>query len=142
MLNESYIESGTIIKIENDFTDVMIHSKNECEECSAKIFCTPSSGNLNVLRIQKLTGKNVGDEIKIEISAKSIVGQAIIMYLFPLIILLIVVALTYNLFSTSNNKELLAFMGVIISLVIYFFLLHLKRKYFPSDQRSIVNILN
>ncbi|MBX3009230.1 MAG: SoxR reducing system RseC family protein [Melioribacteraceae bacterium] len=142
MLNESFIESGTILKIDDDFTDVLIHSKNECEECSAKIFCTPTSANLNVLRIQKLAGKNVGDDIKIEINSKSIVSQALIIYLLPLIILLIVVALTYNLFSASNNKELLAFTGAIISLVVYFFLLNLKRKFFPSDQRSIVNILN
>jgi positive regulator of sigma E activity len=142
MLNESFIESGTILKIDDDFTDVLIHSKNECEECSAKIFCTPSSGNSNVLRIQKLAGKNVGDEIKIEINSKSIVSQALIMYLLPLIILLLVVVLTYNLFGTSNNKEILAFTGTVISLVVYFFLLHLKRKFYPPQSRSMVNILN
>ncbi|MDP3442296.1 MAG: SoxR reducing system RseC family protein [Ignavibacteria bacterium] len=142
MLNESFIECGTILKIEDDFTDVMIRSKNECEECSARIICTPSSGNSNILRIQKLEGKNIGDEIKIEINSNSVVSQAIILYLLPLIVLLLVVALTYQLVGTSNNKEIIAFAGAVISLAAYFFFLHLKRKFYPPQSRSMVNILN
>ena len=142
MLNESFIEIGTILKIEDDFTDVMIHPKNECEECSARIICTPSSGNSNILRIQKLEGKNIGDEVKIEIYSKSVVSQALILYLLPLILLLLVVALTYYLFGSSGNKEILAFSGSVIALTVYYFFLHLKRKFYPPQSRSIVNILN
>ncbi len=122
MNEEKLIEQGTVSKINGSTVEVIINSNNNCDECTAKIFCKPEANNQNVLTVESYAKVEVGDSVEISISGKTILSYTFFLYGFPLILLITILTFGAYLFQDIKYFELYSFSFGICILVIYYFL--------------------
>ena len=77
-------EVGKVIKENKNFVTVRVNRKSSCDKCG---LCAFKPGMPHVdLKLQNEQNCVVGDDVEIEISDKSVVKMAFLVYLVPLII--------------------------------------------------------
>lgn len=123
-MEEILIEEGIVVSKENGFAKVAVSLEQNCEECSAKIFCKPNKDDKNILHVENSIGADVGDNVKIEIKGKSILKASFSIYGIPLILLLIGIFLGTFIFSGFKFQELYSVIFAIGLIVIYYVLLY------------------
>ena len=51
-MNEELVEQGIVQKSDNGFTEIELVANENCEECSAKLFCNTNKNSKNILIIK------------------------------------------------------------------------------------------
>lgn len=121
IMNEELTEQGIVLKSEKGITEIELLSNENCEECSAKLFCKPREDSARVLQITDPTKLNKGDKVSISISGKSLLIASFNLYLYPLLILIVSILIGTNIFSNSNQPELYSLaVGIILAMTYYF----------------------
>lgn len=128
-MNEELIEEGIVVKSENGYADIILLTKESCEECSAKIICKPKDDSSRILNIKNNCGAQKGDKVTISVQGKTLLKAAFNLYLYPLLLLITGILLGLNIFASSNFAELYAFLlGFLLTSVYYIILIKLSTK--------------
>jgi sigma-E factor negative regulatory protein RseC len=120
-MSEELTEQGIVVKSEEGITEIELLSNENCEECSAKLFCKPRGNSSRILQVTDSTKLNEGDKVSISISGKSLLIASFNLYLYPLLILIFSILIGTSLFSNSRQPELFSLSSGIILVIIYYF---------------------
>jgi len=120
---------GFVSKVEGDFVQVDIKRASSCgDNCGS----CGSSCNIPGLRINVKNdlGAKLGDFVEVEMSTKSILNSAFIVYMIPLIMMILGISLGAYIFKTMGykNYEIFGMLAGVFSLVISFMLLKIIDK--------------
>ncbi len=128
MNKEELVEEGIIIKSQNGIAEVGLQEKAECEECSAKLFCSPSgNSNKRIIAVDPYD-TSAGDKVRIAVSGKSVLLATSLLYGLPLLILIIVIIGGMSLFESESQPELFSFLTALTALGIYYSIFFLAGK--------------
>lgn len=132
---EELIEEGIVTEVKNGIALISITPSNSCEECSAKIFCHTENKIRSVIAKDPY-GVKAGDKVQIVIRGRNVVFASLLLYGFPLIILIASIFIGMNLFK--NNSEILSTITAIALVGIYFLFVYFlsqskrnKNKFLP-----------
>lgn len=129
MYNEELVEEGIVKYSENGIAEVIITNSDNCEECSAKIYCKPGNSSERTLIVRDPLGAKSGDKVRVVIKGSKILSASFLLYGIPLILLLIGIFVGYYIFN--ENKELystLSGFGLVFFYSIFFLILSKKQK--------------
>lgn len=110
MPNEELIESGVVLKTYQGHAEVLLSGGDNCEECSAKLFCKPGDDNRKILEVIDPLNSVPGDEVIISVEGKSIFKVSFLLYGVPLIILIAAIIVGVEIFKNSYSPELFSFL--------------------------------
>jgi len=146
MYNEKLIEEGIVKESKDGIATIVISNSDNCEECTAKLYCKPGNSSERSLTVKDTFGVNVGDRVRVSIKGSQILRVSFLIYGIPLI--LILAGLFFGMQFFQIHKEffstLLAIGFVSIYILIILFI-DKKRNYhlqsypeivFVSDQKS------
>lgn len=122
-----------IVKSLNDTNiEIEISSSDDCEECTAKLFCKPISDNKNILSVYTNDKFQIGDSVEIVVKGKSVFLFTFFLYGIPLILLIATLLLGLFILGNTINHELYSFAFSIITLAVYYLLFRKFIKHNPS----------
>ncbi|QQS36189.1 MAG: SoxR reducing system RseC family protein [Ignavibacteriales bacterium] len=127
MYTEELFEEGTVIESGNGFAVINILDKEKCEECSAKVYCKPSSSEGRQLKVKDPLGAKPGDNVKVSIEGRKILSASFIIYGFPLILILAGIYFGFMLFE--SNRELFSTTLSILLIGFYAGIIFVIQKY-------------
>ena len=118
-----------VLEMTPDFTTVEIVVSSACAECHAKGLCGMSEEEQKVVSLptDPYATYNVGDEV--ELYTKMTMGMKAvwISYVIPLVVLMILILSLSNVFATSEHKEVIAGLGALAGVVVYYLVVWLLR---------------
>ena len=137
-------ETATVVAINGNLVTVKSSIKSTCHSCNQQDDC--GSGQIaKAIPHKSLTTRfknsnfnlNIGDEVVIGLSQKSIISSALQVYMLPLIAMIIFAALgQFILVQQHGVHELVALMFAIIG----GFLGHFIAKYLQTKQQTQLNL--
>jgi sigma-E factor negative regulatory protein RseC len=119
MYKEELYEDGIVKESKNGLATIIISNSDQCEECSAKLYCKPGNSNERSLTATDPYGVHPGDKVRVSISGNKILSAAFLLYGIPLILLLAGLLIGYKIFQ--NNQELCSALLSISLILIYVF---------------------
>lgn len=130
MAGEEIIEKGIVVNVEEGYADVALSGGDNCEECSAKLFCKPSDGEQKILQVIDPLKTELGDEVSISVSGSSIFKVSFFLYGAPLIILIAAIVGGVEYFKGTAMPELYSFLFSLFCVGTYYvvFLLISKKR--------------
>ena len=118
-----------VVEMTPDFTMVEIIVSSACSECHAKGLCGVSEEEQKVISLptDPYATYNVGDEV--ELCTKMTMGMKAvwISYVIPLMVLMILILSLSNVFSAYEQKEVIAGLGSVAGVAVYYFIIWLLR---------------
>ena len=140
---EELIEEGIIIKSNNGVAEVGLQEKPECEECSAKLFCSPSENSNKRITAVDPYETSAGDKVKIAVSGKSVLLATALLYGLPLVILVVFIIGGMSVFGSASQPELFSFITALAALGIYysFFFLLGKKNGIHKNPARIISVI-
>lgn len=125
-------QKGIVIKTQADKITVKIEQKSTCASCHARGACTSLDKKDKEIEVKtkEANNYNIGDEIIITISTKLGMKAVFIAFVLPLILLVISLFLTIQLFLLSQP------LSALISLVVltaYFFVLYKQKRFLSKE---------
>ena len=88
-MTEELVEEGIVLDSGNGIVEIQLKENENCEECSAKLFCSTGNGNSKTLKINNNSNFEPGDKVTISISGKNLIIASLNLYFFPILILVI-----------------------------------------------------
>lgn len=88
MRGEDFFEIGTVISTGAGSAQIRIRTSDGCEECTAKLFCSPGSEDDHTVVASDPVGVHPGDSVRIIIRGETMFKAAAILYGIPLLLLL------------------------------------------------------
>lgn len=137
-MQEELVEQGVIINSKNGYIDIELLENENCEECSAKLFCNPSSKSTKWLKVKNSNYFEKGEKVNVSILGKNLLGASINLYLYPLLIIVSSIFLGSKLFTNSNHSELYSFLFSILFVSIYYFIFFQMSKKMKYSAPKIV----
>ncbi len=128
MITEELVEEGIVIRSENGFAEVRMNDSEECEECSAKIFCKPDSNNQKILRALDPFQSNPGDSVTVSIAGNMLFKATIFLYGIPLVIIITVIWAGLIFLQGVSNSELISFAASILAAAVYYLIFYIYSK--------------
>ena len=118
-----------VLEMTPDFTTVEIVVSSACSECHAKGLCGISEEEQKVISLptDPYAAYNVGDEV--DLCTKMTMGMKAvwISYVIPLVVLMILILSLSNAFSASEHNEVIAGLGAVAGVAVYYFVIWLLR---------------
>ena len=118
-----------VLEMTPDFTTVEIVVSSACSECHAKGLCGISEEEQKVISLptDPYAAYNVGDEV--DLCTKMTMGMKAvwISYVIPLVVLMILILSLSNVFSASEHNEVIAGLGAVAGVAVYYFVIWLLR---------------
>lgn len=133
MNKEELIEEGVVLTVNAGKAEIMVIDSDSCEECSAKIYCKPSSENKKTLLVKDPFGVKPGDKVKVALRGANLFKASSILYGIPLLILVGGIVLGVSLFENSSSKEVYAFLLSISACALYYLIVYLITKNKPEN---------
>ena len=113
---------GLVEKIEDNIATVFVRRTSSCGEN-----CHTCKGTCNVegIRVKIKVDLNIheGDYVEIQTETKNILKYAFVAYGIPLIIMIAAILLTISVINENSNKEIIAAIIGLMSLIISSFIL-------------------
>jgi sigma-E factor negative regulatory protein RseC len=112
-------EKGHVVAIEGHRAWVQILRQTACQSCEARKGCGQSTlakmsgGKASQVLVNNILNLNIGDEVLLGISESAMVRASLIVYMFPLLVMVVVAVLIAQLFPAN---QLLISMGGLIGL--------------------------
>ncbi len=137
-MQEKVTEKGIVVNSANGFVEIELLSNDNCEECSAKIFCSPNSDKKKLLKINTASAFNKGEKVDVIIEGKNLLFASFNLYLYPLLILIITLFLGTKIFSNTNSPEIYSFIISIVLVTIYYFIFFVISKKVNSVEPKVL----
>jgi len=125
MNKEKLFESGIVKNIDGTNIEVLINSNDNCEECTAKIFCKPTTEDQNILTVESDEKVQISDLVEIAVSGRTVLSFTFFLYGLPLLLLIALILFGMYLFQNSSYSELFSFALGISALAIYYILFNI-----------------
>ena len=110
MYEESIVEKGIVLSAQRGLAEIALLETESCEACSAKLFCKPSSkDDTKVLEVSDPYGVLPGDEVQIKIAGRAVLKASVMLYGFPLLLIITGILTGMYLFSSTSLPELFSF---------------------------------
>ncbi|MDO5027051.1 MAG: SoxR reducing system RseC family protein [Tissierellia bacterium] len=119
---------GIVSKVEDGKLQVILTRSSACGDCSSCGGCEAETINLNA---SNDIDAKVGDFVEIEYNTKNMLKSTVLLYIFPLAMLLVGIILgQYSDFGVSgDSKDLLGFaLGLALMFVSYFIINRIDKK--------------
>ncbi len=131
MAENKISHTGKVVEINPEFTSVEIVSMSACGECHAKNFCGVADEKVKIIMVptDPYGDYEVGDEVMVLLKRTMGWKGVWLGYVIPLVILLI---LLLSLSSVSDS-ELVAGLGAIAGVGVYYLILALFRNRLAKD---------
>jgi sigma-E factor negative regulatory protein RseC len=120
MQKEELVEEGIIISSDKGVAEVGLIENENCEECSAKLFCKPGENTTKTIRAYDPFDSNPGDGVRISIPGNAVLKATVLLYGVPLLLLLVGILLGLELFRNTGFPELFSFVSSISLIGLYF----------------------
>ena len=124
-----------VVEITPDFTTVEIMVSSACAECHAKGLCGMSEEEQKLIALptDPYATYSVGDEV--DLCTKMTMGMKAvwISYVIPLIVLMILILSLSAVFAGSGHKELIAGLGSLAGVGLYYLVIWLLRDRLNSE---------
>ena len=133
-------EIGTVVQLEKKRALVVFERSSTCQHCGA---CQRADGAQMQVWLPNEKNAQVGDKVRVELGAKSMLRATWLAYIFPLAMLFAGVGLGYWL-APENSRELIAAIAGLIGAGLAYVLLRMNNKRFEKDvtlQPQICEIL-
>lgn len=121
-------KKGIVSKVEDDRLQVIFTRSSACGDCSSCGGCEAETFNLNATND---IGAQIGDFVEIQYNTKNMLKSTVLLYVFPLIMLVIGIFSGHylNLGKTADSKDLISFLfGLILMFVSYFIISKIDRR--------------
>lgn len=139
-MNEELVEHGIVVNTENGFAEVELLGNDNCEECSAKIFCKPREENSRTLKVTNSINLKNGDNVSISIKGKNLIAATLNLYFYPLLVLIISIFFGSRIFADYSPPELYSFLlGIALVAIYYFILFSFSKKSVTYKPDVIIN---
>ena len=137
-------EAGIVISQNGDFLDVSLIKTEACAKCRA---CIAGMSKQEMrLSARNLCGAKIGDRVRIELDDGAFLVSSLVMYGFPLLMLVLGIFVGYLLSRAFVyiNPEILSVLCGMFSLGMSFFLIRKNEKRFhrPKYQPKAVEIVS
>lgn len=139
MYNEELTEEGIVKESKDGIATVVISNSDNCEECTAKLYCKPGNTKQRSLTVNDPLGVNVGDSVKVSIKGSQILRVSFLIYGMPLILILAGLFLGMQVFQI--NKELFSTLFAVGLVLAYTSIILLVDKKKKHDIRSYSQIV-
>lgn len=106
-------EVGRVIKTRGNEAEVLLHSRSACDRCGARFACVAGEGVERIMTVQNHLNAKVGDRVEIELSEKTRIFSALLIFFMPLVFILVGYYLATGLFHTEGSGILGAILGFI-----------------------------
>ncbi len=139
MYNEKLIEEGIVKESIDGIATIVISNSDNCEECTAKIYCKPGNSNERSLRVKDTFGAVAGDRVRISINGSQILRVSFLIYGIPLIFILVGLFVGMQFFQI--HKELFSTffaVGLVSIYILIILFIHKKRNYHLQSYPEIV----
>lgn len=126
-MSETIEHPGNIIRTESDRVFVSIYSKSVCSKCDVRGSCNSLSGTsekIFEINVKENHNYQIGQKVRLSISAQTGNRSVFIAYILPLILLISGMIVSDSLF----HKDGMTAMTGLSILTIYFIILYLFRK--------------
>ena len=104
MYTEKLTEEGIVKESKDGIATIVISNSDNCEECTAKLYCKPGNSNERSLTVKDTFGVVVGDKVRVSIKGSQILRVSFLIYGISLI--LILVGLFFGMQFFQIHKEL------------------------------------
>lgn len=108
-------EKGEVIETTQSSAKVLLQSCETCKTCSASYLCRPS-GDDRVIEAKNSIGAHSGDEVYVEISAKT--GFLALFLLFGLPVILGLIGLLLGVQYSDTHSLVFGVIGLTVGLII------------------------
>jgi sigma-E factor negative regulatory protein RseC len=125
-MQEELKEEGIVVNTHDGYAELKLIENDNCEECSAKLFCKPKEDNSKSLTVKNKDGLTIGDKVMITIPGSTLLKASLNLYLYPLILLVLSIIGGTYIFQDSKFTELYSFLisaGVMILYYLLFFII-------------------
>ncbi len=123
-MREEFLEDGIVIESEKGVAEIALVSSDNCEECSAKLFCKPKSDNTKILKVTDPFDTRPGDEVRISVAGSTVLKVTFLIYGIPLILFIAGILLGMDFYKNSSAPEVLSFISGLLLMGIYFLLFY------------------
>lgn len=129
-------ETGVVVAIDNDQAWVQTIRKSACSSCEAKSGCGQgvlariSDGKANQVLVSNSLSLKVGDEVLIGIPEELLIKASVMVYLFPLLVMIVAASVTEKWLSAGDGW--IALSGC-IGLTLGFLIVKLYSSFHKSD---------
>jgi len=137
-MNEELVEQGVVLNSHNGFLEIKLIENDNCDECSAKLFCNPKKDSSKTLTIPSNSKYDIGDRVTVSIMGKNLLGAAFNLYLYPLLLLISAIFLGSKIFT--NNSEIYSFvLGIMIMAVYYGIFFQVSKKLEKKESKILIS---
>jgi sigma-E factor negative regulatory protein RseC len=129
MYKEELYEEGIVKQAKDGIAIISIHDSDNCQECTAKIYCKPGSSEGRSLTVHDPYGVHPGDKVRVVIKGSKILSASLLLYGVPLMLLLAGIFIGMEIFKSNIElfSSLLA-VGLVAVYSLFMFLLSKKEK--------------
>jgi len=139
MYNEELTEEGVVKESANGVATIVISNSDNCEECTAKLYCKPGNSNERSLTVKDTFGVNTGDRVRVSINGGQILRVSFLIYGMPLILILAGLFLGMQVFQI--NKELFSTLLAVGLVLVYTSIILLVDKKKTHNIRSYPEVV-
>ena len=138
MNKKTHCSEGIVQKIEGDYVYVLMQISSACAKCHAKSVCLPSESRNELLKIKNSENITFSEGEKVIIAMEQkLGGKALrIGYLYPLLILITLLILVYEI----SAHELLAVLSSLAGVILYYFFLYLFNRKKKIDNHFVFQV--
>ena len=104
MYTEKLTEEGIVKESKDGIATIVISNSDNCEECTAKLYCKPGNSSERSLTVKDTFGVVAGDKVRVSIKGSQILRVSFLIYGIPLI--LILAGLFFGMQFFQIHKEL------------------------------------
>ncbi len=126
MYNEELTEEGIVKESENGIATIVIASSDNCEECTAKLYCKPGNSKERSLVVKDSFGVKKGDSVKVMIKGSKLISASLLIYGVPLFILLL--GLIIGMKFINSHREIFSTLISVCLVALYLTLFRLISK--------------
>lgn len=121
-MHEEIKEKGIVNKINGSTVEVLMNTSEECEECTAKLFCKPTSNEKNLLSITSNDKFQIGDLVEVAVKGKTVLLFTFFLYGIPLIMLIATLLIGLYFLRDIANNEFYSFVISMFLITVYYLL--------------------
>ena len=139
MYTEKLTEEGIVKESKDGIATIVISNSDNCEECTAKLYCKPGNSSERSLTVKDPFGVNTGDKVRVSINGSQILRVSFLIYGIPLILILAGLFTGIQLFQI--HKELYSTIFAVGLVSIYILIFHFidkKRNYHLQSYPEII----
>ncbi len=128
-------EKGIVVAIENGEVIVEFYRSSACGKCGACMMAK-DTGKM-VLKLPHTKDIEVGDEVFVDVERKFYLLSTVLLYVFPLAVLVGAIVVGVNVIKGDNAQVFSALIGIILSFGSYFALRLFNKKFIRMKAQSM-----